>query len=142
MGKRDFSANGLDAFTSTAFGVVGGEPDSIGGDAGGVMCSELLGYMANVADSLNGKLLTELVGLSEQIGDARSEPVDMLSGGLMASGCMACAAALVLSIELLRPNRAPFVCADFVMVSTSADATPRPARISDSRRERTKEPMG
>lgn len=106
--------------------MIGGEPDSIGGDAGGVMFNELVGYMTNEADSLNGKLDTELVGLSEQIGDARSEPVDMLSGGLMASGCMTFGMAPLFSTDVLRPKRFPFVWADFVMASTSADAMPRP----------------
>lgn len=40
MGKRDFS-DACDAFTRIAFGVDGGVPDSIGGDAGGVICNEL-----------------------------------------------------------------------------------------------------
>lgn len=101
-------------------------PDSIGGDAGGVICIELDEKMPNVG-SLNGKLVIELVGLSEQIGDARSEPVDMLNGGLMANGCIIPFAFII--DEALRPKRCPFVCADFVMASTSADEMPRPIRF-------------
>lgn len=52
--------------------------------------------------SLNGKLVIELVGLSEQIGDARSDPVDMLNGGLMANGWIG---PFVFIIDALRPKR-------------------------------------
>lgn len=69
-------------------GVDGGVTDIMaGGDAGGVMCDAggakipTDGPLTNVAGSVNGKLAIELVGLSEEIGDARSEPVDMLNGG-------------------------------------------------------------
>lgn len=100
MGKRDFSAFDMHAAAPlpAAFvriGVGGGVVVVVsiaaGGEAGGVICNVLDTYIPfgsvltlNVlADSVNGKFAIELVGLSEQIGDARSEPVDMLSGGLI-----------------------------------------------------------
>lgn len=54
--------------------------------------------------SVNGKLAIELVGLSEQIGDARSEPVDMLNGGLIGNGWTAPTTAFVFKTDVLRPN--------------------------------------
>lgn len=67
--------------------VIGAEPVGL---AGG-----LLGYAnavvcGNVGLCCSGKKLTiELVGLkdSEPVGDARSDPVLMLSGGLKGSAC-------------------------------------------------------
>lgn len=159
MGKRGFSAFEMHAtllptaFVSICVGGGGGVVVSIaaGGEAGGVICNELDGYIPfgnvltlNVLDgSVNGKFAIELVGLSEQIGDARSEPVDMLNGGLIGNECTAAAVAgptaFVFITDTLRPN-VRFACGmgssfmvlmkrvAFVIASTSFEIMLRPTK--------------
>lgn len=68
--------------------VTGGEPVGL---AGGLCGNAKAVVCGNVGLCCSGKKLTiELVGLSdnEPVGDARSEPVLMLSGGLSGSVCI------------------------------------------------------
>lgn len=98
MGKRASSTPGATfAFVAIIVGVDGGVfgMPMIGGEAGGLMWSELGEYIIDMAIdpfekvgllwSGNGKLASELVGLREPVGEARSDPVDMLCGGLIGS---------------------------------------------------------